>query len=431
MDSTGAVVFAGRFRQQIDIKGTILRAAGESFYLSRLQPNGTLDWAIALGPVSIYTAEPTSAPVLAIDTDDHIYFTGRFDARDSRVDCGDGVDRARLGTGAFYNGSRILVARFKPDKTCVWARTIDGGPSVTNYVSAMGLTSTHDLIIAGAMNTAFKIDSTDLSFSGENDLFLARLRANTGTEIWARRYGNTGDDRLLALAVTKADEILLTGYITGGVDLGKGALQSFGKKDGFLARYDGSGAPQWTYSFGSGGDDLGTGVAVDAAGAIALAATAEARIDFDPQQPGRVSTRPLGLRDAVVAAFEAQGRASWALSLGGSGDDSAVRVAMDGRGSVLLAGNFTGQATFGSSSAMAQQQDGFLTRHSLFDGQVLQIVTLGGAANESITGLTVDRRGAAYVVGGTRSDAVDFGGGALNTYGAGSEDLFVVKLASK
>ena len=71
-----------------------------------------------------------------------------------------------------------------------------------------------------------------------------------------------------------------------------------------------------------------------------------------------------GQGDGFVAKYTAAGTFSWANRYGGSVDDEGRGIAIDGGGNVLVTGNFSGTATFGTHAftSSAGSTDVFLSR---------------------------------------------------------------------
>jgi photosystem II stability/assembly factor-like uncharacterized protein len=104
---------------------------------------------------------------------------------------------------------------------------------------------------------------------------------------------------------------------------------------------DGSALTYSTY-LGGGGDDFGTGIAVDLAGNVAVSGWTESS-NF-PLTNALQSFTSVG-RDAIVAKLAGDGSLVYATLLGGFGNELAYRVAVDGAGNAYVAGA-TGSSDF-------------------------------------------------------------------------------------
>jgi hypothetical protein len=68
------------------------------------------------------------------------------------------------------------------------------------------------------------------------DIFVAKYTAG-GSHLWSKRFGGTGDDRSLGVAMDDFDgSVVVTGYFPGTVDFGSGPLTSAGDTAIFLLK---------------------------------------------------------------------------------------------------------------------------------------------------------------------------------------------------
>ncbi|MBI2934480.1 MAG: SBBP repeat-containing protein, partial [Chloroflexi bacterium] len=111
-------------------------------------------------------------------------------------------------------------------------------------------------------------------------------------------------------------------------------------------------ATTWTRQFGSSGYDYASGVAVDGAGNSYLAGYTYGAL------PGQTSS---GSDDAFIRKYDPTGNELWTRQFGGSGDDHAWGVAVDGAGNSYLAGDtwgaLPGQTSSGSADAFMRKYD--------------------------------------------------------------------------
>src|SRR5262249_45698011 len=142
------------------------------------------------------------------------------------------------------------------------------------------------------------------------DLAVAKLDAN-GNHLWSKIFGDTGTQYAWGMAVDAAGDVAVTGAYDGTIDFGGGPLASAGSSDIYLAKLDPSGKHVWSKRFGSStGDEGGYSAAIDAAGAIAITGPIAAPTDFGG---GALAA------GAYVAKFDASGQHLWSKSYGDAG----------------------------------------------------------------------------------------------------------------
>jgi hypothetical protein len=197
----------------------------------------------------------------------------------------------------------------------------------------------------------------------------------------------------------------------------------------FVSKLDAAGsALVYSTYVGGSGEDRGHGIAVDGSGnAYVTGSTTSA--NFPTQSP--VQAALSGPRDAFVTKLNAAGSAlAYSTYLGGSGEDSAAGIAVDGSGSAYVTGS-TYSANFPTQSptqaALAGAQDVFVTKLSAAGSALVYSTYLGGSGDDHGAGVAVDPIGNAYVAGSTTS--VNFPTqGPLQAATGGGSDVFVSKL---
>ena len=178
---------------------------------------------------------------------------------------------------------------------------------------------------------------------------------------------------------------------------------------------------------GSSGADAAVSLATDSAGNVYVAGSTTS-VDFPLAGPGQSFNA--GARDAFIAKFSAHNnQLIYSTYVGGSGDDYAVGVAVDGDGNAYVTGTTTSYdfpvneaLQLNHSSGTAIEDAYLLKLNPAGDGLVFSTY-LGGTASDWGSSVAVDETGNVYVAGVTCSN--DF----LNKLGAaGACDGYVTKL---
>ena len=133
----------------------------------------------------------------------------------------------------------------------------------------------------------------------------------------------------------------------------------------------------------------------------------------------------------VLAKYDGAGSYVWAKRLGGASDDFIQSVAMDRTtGEVVATGYFLGSVNFGGGNVTsAGGNDAFIAKYSS-TGAHTWSGRWGSTGEDKGASVAIDRFGN-VVVTGLFTNNVDFGGGPLtNTGGAGSGDIFLVELSA-
>ena len=183
--------------------------------------------------------------LIKVNSQGDIIWTNTFGG--SQYDIGHSVQQTLDGgyiigayTESFGNGDYDCYL-IKTDANGVeqWNKTFGGG----NYDLCLSVEQTTDggYILAG---------NTESFGSGDFDVWLIKTDAN-GDSLWTKTFGGTGDDRGFSVKQTTDG-----GYIV----LGNTESYGSGDKDVYLIKTDGSGAEQWSQTFGGSYDDRGLSI---------------------------------------------------------------------------------------------------------------------------------------------------------------------------
>jgi hypothetical protein len=185
--------------------------------------------------------------------------------------------------------------------------------------------------------------------------------------------------------------------------------QSFGLGDAFVASFDQSGAPRWTYQWGSAGNDSAFDVAWMDGERVAVAGYSDV--------PGSGG-------DAMVAVIDGS-RASplvWQVLPGSMGLDRAFAVAYDAASATVFASGYTGDALAGGNLGM---EDAWVAAYDANTGTLRWITQFGTAGDDGIMALALT------TVGGVRTlFGGGFVGGSLDgkPFAGGTDDNLVVRI---
>lgn len=259
---------------------------------------------------------------------------------------------------------------------------------------------------------------------------------------WARHTGATsGPGEVGGVALDTSGNVYSVGTFsgTGDFDPGPGifTLTSFGGRDAYLSKLDGSGNFLWAVVLGGTGEDQAHGVAVDSTGNVYVVGFFSGTADFDPG-PGIYPLTSLGLGDVFISKLDSNGDLVWAAHMGGASTlttDFCKGVALDSVGSVYTVGYFfdtadfdPGPGTFNLTSV--GDSDVFVAKLDN-GGNFIWAVQLGGPTFDAAYAVALDGGGNIYTVG-TFSSTADFdpGLGLFQLVSVGAQDGFISKLDS-
>jgi hypothetical protein len=326
------------------------------------------------------------------------------------------------------DGRDALVFKLSPDgRALEWSLALGGRGD--DEAVALALTPEGDLVVAGTTHSPdfpTTRNAHDRTFSGGMDAWVARISAS-GTLQWSTLLGGKEEDELADLALSTVGVVTVTGT-TRSLDFARaepGSVRSpTGRRDVFVARLDARGENLlFATRLGGSQDDHARALAVDADGACYVAGRTDSH-DF-PTTLAAVDRTKSSL-DAFVLKLSGGGRSLvWSTFLGGSGQDEALGLALDGKRRALVVGwTQSSDFPFPAGTTAAGRKDGFVVAVSS-SGNALEFATpLGGGSADEAVAVDVDAQGELWVVGRTRSH--DFAPGLRGL--GGVADGFAVAL---
>ncbi len=187
----------------------------------------------------------------------------------------------------------------------------------------------------------------------------------------------------------------------------------------------------WAKNPGGTGRDEGWAMAADGAGNIYVAGTFGLSADFNPGGTG-VPLNAVNVQDIFLAKYAPNGNCIWAKSMGGTGADYGLGVAVDGTGNVYVTGYFSNaDADFNPGTGTANLihsggVDAFIAKYDP-NGNYLWAKSMGGSGADHGKAVAADDAGNVYVTG-YFNGAADFNrGGSGGSRTATGVDAFLVK----
>lgn len=178
-----------------------------------------------------------------------------------------------------------------------------------------------------------------LTSLGKKDLFVAILNAN-GEVQWCIGAGGPGDDSIFRADLGAIDRLFLVGSYEQDANFGSAHVSSKGGPGAYVAQLRLLDAFEWAISPTGSGKRLAIGVAADPLGFVYIAGYHEGTTSFGE------TTLTASSQDAFFAKINPSGSFVWAVSGGGSGRDTAGGTLLSSAGDVLVAGRYSGKATF-------------------------------------------------------------------------------------
>lgn len=280
---------------------------------------------------------------------------------------------------------------------------------------------------------------------GNNDAFLVKFDSN-GNRLWATYYGGSGDDQGYAVTTDSNGDVYIAGFTNSPANIATAgshdATYGGGTYDGFIAKFNASGARQWGTYYGASNSAYPQSLAVDPNGDIYVAGYTSDNLAGSIATPGAHQTvYGGGNYDAFLAKFTAAGVRLWGTYYGGSGSEGVtppatvpgdnVGITVDAAGNPYLCGftsSTAGIATPGAiQTAYAGATDAFLVKFTS-SGTRLWGTYYGDAFQDEGRSVAVHGNNV-YLSGRTASTSnIATLGSYQDTYGGGSFDSFLSRI---
>ncbi|WP_343606772.1 SBBP repeat-containing protein [Fluviicola sp.] len=351
LDASGNVYVTGDFEGTIDLDpgpGTSsFTANGTSdVFVCKLNNAGNFVWGKTIG-----SSYADYGRALALDASGNVYFTGYYQGT---IDSDPGSGTNNITSQGSYD---VFITKLDASGNFVWGKSLGGSGDDRGY--AIQVSASGNVYTSGSFNATADFDpgtgTSSLTSVGAGDVFISKL-SSAGTFIWAKTFGGSNTDIGRGIAVDASENVFITGYFWGDIDLdpssGAGNFNGAGFNDLFISKMDASGNYVWGKAMGSIGDDQGLSIAVDNSGALYVTGYYAETVDFDPNA-GTSYLTSQGLSEVYVCKYTSAGNVVWAKSIGGVGEDRGKGIYANSSGNVYATGTFQGTVDFDPGASTA------------------------------------------------------------------------------
>lgn len=397
-------------------------AGSSDAFLAKFDSAGALLWATYYGGNG-----DDEAAALATDPDGNVFIGGSTSSTSGIATAG----AWQTVPGSFNDA---FLAKFDGSGAIKWATYFGGNSQDISY--ALAADAYGNAILGGYTSSDTGIATAGAyqdTFGGNSDGYIAKFDS-AGNLSWATYFGTSTGDEADGLYASPAGTIYVsgtTGSTSGIATPGAWQTGSGGAGDAFLAKFDSSGALEWSTYYGSTGDDYNGTVSADASEHIYLAGTTESSSGM--ATAGAWQTALAGGSDAFLARFDSSGALLWSTYYGGPDDEEAY-ITTDPQGNSYLSG-YT-KSTSGIATAGAFQpvfgggaEDMFLAQ---FDtAGMLQWASYYGGSDDDATffSASADAFGNIYLNGETSSTSGIATAGAWQDTITGDADALLAKFS--
>ena len=335
----GTIVAAG---QTAATSGDVVKTAStNSAFIVRLKADGTFMWKYVFPSDASSTGEYISS--LAATPD------GGFIAG------GKAISESGFFTGTQKGGTKAFIFKFDKNGNIKWRKVLQGSKS--NIISALAVNSDGD-IYATCVTMSTDGDFSGIRFNKIRTENTVLLKLNKKGDLdWAEYLQGSGKSEFNALAVTDDGGCVVGGTFTIYKRADGIYTMNYGKRDGYVLRYNSKGQVCWSRLIGGADDDSVLGIACIKGGFAVVGQSKSSTEDFQGYKVG-------GGSDGYILYLNDEGKTTATVRLNGAQDDSAMDVAVLSDGSIAIAGwTKSDDQAFNGSNAKKQYM-GYVSRYT-------------------------------------------------------------------
>jgi hypothetical protein len=252
-DASG-VVIGGTFSGTLRAATTVVSSAGKSDgFVARLSPTGTLAWLVRIGGPGADAVQgvATRADRTAVAGT----FTAGADVRGTPLQPFD--EKSPFGDG--------FVAELDVTGARLWSQSFGGKRDDT--VAGVAIDTKGRVAVAATIRDAVRVGTNEVTAHGPSAGLVFWL-SPTGEVGATTLLGGSDFDGLRAIAAVD-DRVVVGGFFTGTLPLGKHAITAIGGDDAFLATINAAGDIESTWQVGGPGREEITALATVPGGFLA------------------------------------------------------------------------------------------------------------------------------------------------------------------
>ncbi|MEO8589267.1 MAG: T9SS type A sorting domain-containing protein, partial [Flavobacteriales bacterium] len=358
LDAGGNVYTTGYYSGSAIFCSDTLHAwmANSTIFLNKRDADGNCLWTRSIGD----GADGGLAFSIAVDDGENIYITGSF------------ADSLRFGNTLLVSagGTDLFLAKYDVNGNCLWV--LRGGGTGNDRATSVAADTNGEPIIAGEYAGTAIIAGSTFTSLGSTDGFMARYDAE-GSAVWSRTMGGTGWDNVNDVTVDGSGNSYAVGRFTTAADFGPLSLDGTGDADLFLAKYGANGDPLWVVGTTGTGWKEGSSVVQNQSGKVYVTGSFSGTADFctsDLVSDANYQT--------FLGCYDPGGDELWVEQFQTSGESHGYGLSARPAGNIVLTGSLYGTMTFGGTTLTSISYGDVIVAAFEPDGTALWAKSMGG-----------------------------------------------------
>jgi len=329
-NSDGSSIISGNFSGSANFdKINLTSTAEKNNFSAKLNADGSYAWAEI---ADIQSKDDDSIKIIMKDGSSII--TGIYSGN---------ISFGSLTLNSIGNND-IYIAKLNKDGSYAWAT--NAGGSANDYVYAISSIEDGSTLITGSFAGKASFGNSQLTSSGAQDIFIAKLNAD-GIFEWANKAGGLDTEYGKDIKSLNDGTSYVTGTFTGVSDFGGIKLTSRGKEDIFITKLNANGSFAWVNQAGGKNEDYGIDVAYSADGSTIISGDFTGDANF-----GNTLLTSAGSSDVYIAKLDTNGIFEWARRAGGENLDKNHSIEALEDGSSIITGTFIGTSNWEEKSRL-------------------------------------------------------------------------------
>jgi hypothetical protein len=353
-------------------------AGNTGLFMAKYNSSGNGSWAVTINGPDLYSVDG-----IAIDSANNVYMVGKY--------TGDPTAANGIDLPSAVNGDGFII-KYNSSGDGQWYKVISG--TEDQYVRDIVVDDNYNIYVVGFYHGDPTLsDGIDMPSTTNGSIYIIKYNSSGDGQWYNTIEGNSS----LAFQSTDLDiDDNQNTYVLGqyyrnpqpsdGIDI----PNSQGFSDLFLIKYNSSGDGQWVNQVGSNGYESPGDVKVDNSNNVYITGTYQ----NDPvAQNGIDLPNYQGAYDAFIIKYDGDGNGIWSKTIGGTGSDYGVELAIDSNNNVFLGGFYQNDpiAQDGIDLPVSQgNRDAYIVAYEGSSGRGILNLTFGGTESEQITGLSID-----------------------------------------
>ena len=336
LDGTGNVYVAGTSTASWLGDGNTApkhaHSGGKDLVVLKLNGNGVYQWHTFYGSLGNDEGQG-----LAVDSSGNVFVTGTCNATWSG-------DKGKAPLHTYSGGSDLVVLKLNGAGAYQWHTFYGSTGSDEGRSLAVGTDG--NIYVTGTSNATWNGDSGQASGAplhphgggAAKDIMVLKL-GSSGAYQWHTFYGSENSDEGWALALDGEANVYIVGFSQSSWTGAGGRAPLHSHSDGVdiaVLKLADNGTYLWHTFQGSGGDEYGQAIAVDATGNLYISGTSSSAWSGDNDAPPHHPHS--GGVDLVLVKLTGDGTYQWHTFYGPVGGAGDTGISLDGAGQVYVTG---------------------------------------------------------------------------------------------